>query len=96
MHKLRCSTLPGLSPSARGYEFNLFEDDLRLEIPGDHRGPDLIVPDDPAQEAWLRSWRGGLRETWYCQWHFTDRAALDRFLSELGLTLDQPPPARLP
>ena len=86
-------SLPGLAPKSEPYSFILKEDELLLFIPADHRGPDVAFALDPAQEQWLNRWPGGLRSTWDCQWTFTDRAALARFLLELGPPLEEAPPA---
>lgn len=87
---IRYAALPGLAPARGPYEFLLFEDDLVLHVPADHHGPDVAHALDPEQERWLDRWPGGLRRTWDCQWTFADRAALDRFLAELGPPLEEP------
>jgi len=55
-----------------------------LQIAHSHRGPDILEPTSPAQEAWMRDHMGGIgSETWYCTWTLGPggRAAFERLIS---------------
>jgi len=67
-------------------EFDFIIDDYEmpstLRIPGEQRGPDLCIPDHPAQERWLNSRRDLVIPVWHCVWRFVSAEA-ERHLVQL-------------
>lgn len=98
MRIVKTRGLPDGSHGDRTYVFDIHDEGspLRVEIPGDTRGPDLAIPQRPEQEAWMRTCEGsGCRAYWDCQWAFSDAEALARFEGMLAerMVASPPPPA---
>jgi len=77
----RIKGLPDGSEPDQDFEFILDDSEpIRLRIPGEQRGPDVCIPDSPAQERWLLS-RGDLMVPyWDCEWTFVSGEARQAFI----------------
>ncbi len=77
--------LLSLSDAPREYVFDIDrrQDPPILHIPGNHRGPDLCIPDRPEQEKWLDGLDEFMTPYWYCQWRFRSTEACEDFLRYL-------------
>ena len=67
------------------YEFSIERRDEPpvLHIPGDHRGPDLCIPEKPEQEKWLDGLGEFMKPYWHCQWKFESGEACEKFIAHL-------------
>ncbi|RLB55061.1 MAG: hypothetical protein DRJ42_07385 [Deltaproteobacteria bacterium] len=83
--------LPGKSPlfaGARTFRFHCARegDQIRIAIPGNHRGPDNVDATFPAQERWMNTGARAelVRARWDCAWDAVDGDAFDAFVGLLG------------
>lgn len=54
-----------------------------LQIPGDHRGPDVCIPRKSEQASWLDSLSEYMTPCWDCQWKFISMKACEDFTRQL-------------
>ena len=85
MPTYRVRGLPDGTMAGQDFDFIIGENDpLRLRIPGDQRGPDVCIPDSPAQDSWLDSRPDLVARVWDCEWRFADIEAQERFVDMLA------------
>ena len=83
MEEIRVVLKLGETPGEYVFNIDRRQDPPVLHIPGDHRGPDLCIPEKPEQEEWLNGLSQFVTPFWYCQWKFLNRKAYSDFLEYL-------------
>lgn len=71
-----------LGESSREYSFSIDwrSDPPILHIPGNHRGPDVCIPQREEQVAWLNGLDKMMTPYWDCQWKFIRRSSVGKFI----------------
>jgi hypothetical protein len=83
MEELRAVLQLDYAPDEYVFTIDRRQDPPVLHIPGEHRGPDICIPEKPEQEAWLNRLDWLMTPLWHCQWQFRNVTACDQFVDLL-------------
>ena len=83
MEDIRAVLKLGEEPAEYEFSIERRQDPPILHIPGDHRGPDVCIPEKQEQMKWLDSLEELMTPFWDCQWKFKSKATCETFITTL-------------